>query len=146
MSRKRVMGRKPLPEMKKLKHIVTTRVSEEKYQELKNITEQPPHYPMSDLIRCILENRRVKIFTSDPTIKPVLVELSTIRAKIKLIGILVNQHTNGFNSHPRLAEKEFYARLAFRQYASLEPHLDRLLEIVKEAAKRWLDNDFSQED
>jgi hypothetical protein len=51
------MGRKPVAEKKKLKHLVTTRVIEEKYRELKHITESPPHYPMSDLIRRILENR-----------------------------------------------------------------------------------------
>jgi hypothetical protein len=143
MGRKR-FGRKPLPEKKKLKHIVSTRLTEEKYRELKQITEYPPYYPMSDLIRCILENRRIRIFTSDPTIEPILKELSTIREKIKLTGTLDNQHTKAFNSHPHLGEKEFYAKLAFGQYASLEPHIDRLLKIVKEAAKRWLNEDFSQ--
>ena len=138
------MGRKPLSEKKKLKHLVTTRVTVEKYRELKHITELPPHYPMSDLIRRILENRRVKIFKTDPTIEPILGELRIIREKIKLTGILINQHTKGFNSHAHPTEKEFYAKLAFKQYASLEPHIDRLLEIVIEEAKRWLDEDLSK--
>ena len=135
MVRKR-LGRKSLPEKKKLKNIVTTRVTEEKYRELKQIIKSPPHYPMSDLIRCILENRRVTIFTSDPTIEPVLEELRAIREKIKLTGILINHYTKGFNSRPTQAEKEFYAKLAFGQYASLKPHFDRLLEIVRDLAPR----------
>lgn len=139
------MGRKPVAEKKKLKHLVTTRVTEEKYRELKHITELLPHYPMSDLIRRILENRRIKIFKTDPTIEPILEELRTIREKIKLTGILINQHTKGFNSHPKLAAKEFYAKLAFVQYASLKGHFDRLLEIVKDIAPRWLDKDLSEE-
>jgi hypothetical protein len=143
MDKSEVMGRKPVAEKKKLKHLVTTRVTEEKYRELKHITEFSPHYPMSDLIRRILGNQRITIFTSDPTIEPLLEELRTIREKIKLTGILINKHTKGFNSHPRLAEKEFYAKLAFRQYASLEPHFNRLLEIVKDFAQRWLDKDSS---
>jgi len=98
---------------------------------------------MSDLIRCILENRRVTIFTSDPTNEPVLEELRTIREKIKLTGILINQYTKGFNSRPNPYEKEFYAKLAFGQYASLKPHFDRLLEIVRDLAPRWLDKDSS---
>ena len=140
-----VMGRKPVAEKKKLKHIVTTRLTEEKYRELKQITDFPPHYPMSDLIRRIFGNQRVKIFTSDPAIEPVLEELRTIREKIRLTGILVNQHTKGFNSHTTIAEKEVYAKLAFLQYASLKPHIDRILEIVKHIAPRWLDEDLSQE-
>jgi hypothetical protein len=136
------MGRKPVAEKKKLKHILTTRLTNEKYQELKKITESPPYYPMSDLIRRILENRRIKLFTSDPTIEPDLEELRTIREKIKLTGIQINQHAKAFNSNPSQAQKEFYAKLAFMQYASLGPHFDRLLEIVNEAAKRWLDDDF----
>jgi|GEM_PF-4261933 len=38
-------GRKPLPEKKKLKNIVTTRVTEEKYRELKQITKSPLTIP-----------------------------------------------------------------------------------------------------
>jgi hypothetical protein len=138
------MGRKPVAEKKKLKHLVITRLTEEKYRELKHITELPPHYPTSDLIRRILEYRRIKVFRTDPTIEPILEELRTIRVKIKLKGILINQHTKGFNSHPHPAESEFYAKLAFKQYASLEPHIDRLLEIVIEEAKRWLDEDSTK--
>jgi hypothetical protein len=138
------MGRKPVAEKKKLKYLVTTRVTNEKYQELKKIADSPPHYPMSELIRRILDNRRIKLFISDPTMEPDLEELRTIREKIKLTGILINQHTKAFNSHPNQAEKEFYAKLAFMQYTSLEPHFDRLLEIVNEAAKRWLDDDSSK--
>jgi hypothetical protein len=139
------MGRKPVPEKKRLKYLVTTRVTNEKYQELKKITESPPHYPMSDLIRRILDNRRITLFTSDPAMEPDLEELRTIREKIKLTGILINQHTKAFNSHPNQAEKGFYAKLAFMQYASLKPHFDRLLEIVREASKRWLKEEISQD-
>ena len=132
------MGRKKLPENKELKHLICTRVSAEKYQELKNILSYPPHYGMSDLVRKILENRRIKIFISDPALDPVLEELEAIREKIKQTGTIINQHTKAFNSNPALPPKEFYAKLAFIQYASLSKQFDRLLEIVGALANRWL--------
>jgi hypothetical protein len=132
------MGRKKLPDNKELKHVLCTRVNDQKYQELKNILSYPPHYGMSDLFRSILENRRIKIFISDPAIDPVIEELKTIREKIKQTGIIINQHTKAFNSHSALPAKEFYAKLAFIQYTSLSKEFDRLLEIVGALANRWL--------
>jgi len=118
--------------------VVSTRVETEKYQELKNILSYPPHYGMSDLVRRIIENRRIKIFISDPALDPVLEELREIRGKIRQTGIIINQHTKSFNSHSTLPQKEFYAKLAFIQYASLNKQFDRLLEIVGALANRWL--------
>ena len=146
IDKREVMGRKSLSDKKKLKHLVTTRVTEAKYRELKHIIELPPHYPMSDLIGRILGNQSNTIFTSDATIEPVLEELRTIREKIKLTGILINQHTKGFNSHTTRSEKESYAKLAFTQDVSLKSYIYRLLEIVKETSKRWLTKEFSQDD
>src|ERR1700743_1108977 len=132
------MGRRKLPAHKELKHVVCTRVNTEKYQELMNILSYPPHYGMSDLVRRIIENRRIKIFTSDPALDPILDELKGIREKIKQTGITINQHTRSFNSHAALPSKEFHAKLAFIQYASLGKQYDRLLEIIEPLAKRWL--------
>jgi hypothetical protein len=132
------MGRKKLPTHKELKHVVCTRVGAKKYQELKNISSYPPHYGMSDLLRSILENRRIKIFISDPALDPVIEELKVIREKIKQTGIIINQQTKAFNSHGAFLQKEFYAKLAFIQYASLSKQFDRLLEIVGTLANRWL--------
>jgi hypothetical protein len=132
------MGRRKLPAHKELKHVVCTRVDAEKYQELMNIMSYPPHYGMSDLVRRIIENRRIKIFISDPALDPILNELKGIREKIKQTGIIINQHTRSFNSHAALPAKEFYAKLAFIQYASLSTQFDRLLEIVGDLANRWL--------
>ena len=90
---------------------------------------------MSDLIRRILENRRIKIFTHDPAIDPVLDEIALIRKKLKLTGQLINDSTKSFHSRPKLQVKQFYAKMAFDQYGSIKPEIERLLEIVKEMAE-----------
>jgi hypothetical protein len=133
------MGRKSLPAHKKLGNIVCTRVTEAKYRELKGITEYRPHYSMGHLVRCILDNRRVKIYASDPSIESALEKLRIIRERIRLTGTFINLESKQFNSHPHPAEKEFFAKQAFRQYATLEPLIYQALEIIQEASKRWLD-------
>lgn len=132
------MGRRKLPAHKELKHVVCTRVDDEKYQELMNILSYPPHYGMSDLLRRIIENRRIKIFTSDPALEPIIAELKEIQEKIKKTGIIINQHTKRFNSQSALPSREFHAKLAFTQYAALDKPIDRLLEIIGPLANRWL--------
>jgi hypothetical protein len=140
------MGRRKLPAHKELKHVVCTRVDDEKYQELMNILSHPPHYGMSNLLRKIIENRRIKIFTSDPALDPILAELNEIREKIKQTGIIINQHTRNFNSHSAFQAKEFHAKLAFIQYAALGKPIDRLLEIIGPLANRWLSENSTESD
>lgn len=101
------MGRRKLPAHKELKHIVCTRVDEEKYQELMNILSYPPHYGMSDLLRRIIENRRIKIFTSAPAHDPILDKLKEIREKIKQTGITINQYTRTSIPTQRCRQRNF---------------------------------------
>ena len=138
------MGRKKLPAHKQLKHVVSARIDPEKYKELENILRYPPQYGMSDLLRRILENRRIKIFISDPALDPLLQELAEIRAKIKTAGIEINQYTKSFHSLPGLVQKQFYAKLVFKRYAGLASHFDRLTEMAQIFGKRWLSEDFGE--
>ncbi len=132
-------GRKKLREDKALKHVVSTRINQSKYEELMEIRSHPPHHKMSDLVRKIVENRRIKIFTHDKSLDPVMLELQSIRQKIRITGTIINQYTKSFNSHTHPAQKQFYAKMVFAQYASLAEYIDRLTPILRELAKRWLD-------
>jgi hypothetical protein len=131
-------GRKKLPEEKKLKYILSTRVTAEKYKELTDILNSGYSGDMSKLARDILDNRKIKVFTHDPSIDPVLKELSEIRGKIRLTGQHINTQTRLFNSSTIIRAKQFYARMAFEQYITLKDKIDRSYEIVSELAKRWL--------
>jgi MobC-like protein len=133
-----MMGRKKALENKELKYLICARINSEKYRELEDIVSHSPYGTMSTLIRKILENRRIKVFTHDHSIDPTIKELAEIREKIKLTGIIINQHTKHFNTHTDLRSKEFYAKLAFNQFLALDEKIDRLSEIVSEQAKRWL--------
>jgi hypothetical protein len=53
----------------------SVRTDIEKYQKLQNILSHPPKYGMGDLLRRILENRRVGIVVTDSAIDPILKEI-----------------------------------------------------------------------
>jgi len=131
-------GRKPTTDNEALKYKLETRVNGKKYQELQALIQQNPDKDMSSLIRDILDNRPIKIFTRDLTLDNLMEELSKLRMEIKAIGVNINQITRFFNSYPERYRKEFYAKSAFAQYQALQPQIEQLLTIISKLAKRWL--------
>lgn len=132
------MPRRKTPENKALKYCICTRVTEEKYRELEHMAKNSPYMKMSTLLRRILYNRRITVFTHDHSIDPPLKELQEIREKIGVTGKIINQQTKLVNSNTNPRKKEFYAKLAFQQYSTLDSKIERSLEILTEMAKRWL--------
>jgi hypothetical protein len=132
------MGRGRAIEEEALKYKLETRVNKKTYQDLQRILSQNPNKDMSSLVRDILNNRPIKIFTRDLTLDNLMEELAKLRTEIRAIGININQITRRFNTYPEPRRKEFYARTAFDEYLKIEEKIDQLLEIISKLAKRWL--------
>jgi len=132
------MGRRKVSEEMALQHEIKTRVNAEKFRELQRILSQNPNKDMSGLVRDILDNRPVKIFTRDITLDNLMEELANLRTEIRAIGININQITKLFNTYPEPRRKEFYARTAFAEYRAIEPKIEQVLTIISKLAKRWL--------
>ena len=132
------MGRKKAHQDKELKYLIQTRVDRQKYEELQALLRQNPNNDMSRLVRDILCNRPVKVFTRDLTLADTMEELARLRTEIRAIGVNVNQMTRFFNSYAESRRKEFYARIAFREYEAIQPKIDRLLAIISKLAEKWL--------
>jgi MobC-like protein len=132
------MGRRKTPEDEALLHELKTRVNTRKYQELQRILRQNPNKDMSALLRDILENRPIKVFTRDLTLDNLMEELAKLRMEIKAIGVNINQITKKFNTYPEPWRKEFYAKTAFAEYTALKPRIEQLLTIISKLAKKWL--------
>lgn len=136
------MGRKKLPEDKKLKYEIKTRVSEAKYRELQGMLNPELHrQDISGLVRNILYNRKIRVYTYDCTMDKVMEELCGIRSELKAIGININQMTRVFNTYLEPKQREIFARLGFQKYMAIEAKVDRLLEIVSKLAVKWLSSD-----
>jgi hypothetical protein len=132
------MGRKKVRAEKKLKHVIATRINEETYRTLADILPNTGRLGMSDLIRAVLDNRRVKVFTRDPTFDPVKQEFEGIRKRLNSAGEIINSHARSFNSSNSLVSRQLFAKLAFAKYASLEPEIDRLIELAQLVAAKFL--------
>ena len=132
------MGRKQVNEEDALKHEVKTRVNEKKYQELQNILKRNPNKDMSSLVRDILHNRQVKVYTYDRSLDMVMEELAALRAEVRAIGVNINQITRLFNTYPEERRKEFYAKIAFKEYTRIDSKIEQLLAIITKLSKKWL--------
>ena len=119
-------------------HLVAAKIDDQTYRKLRRLLDQHPGNDMSNLVRTILTNRPVRIFTRDQTLDNVMEELTRLRTEIKHIGVNINQITKKFNTYPEPQRKDFYAKIAFEHYLAVEPKVNRLLEIVAQLAKKWL--------
>jgi hypothetical protein len=122
----------------KLPHLIETRVDETKYNELKQLAVQTKSKRMSELIRDILYNRKIKIVTYDASLDKVMEELSAIRSELNAIGVNINQVTRYFNSDPDPRQKISYAATIVEQYQVVGRKVDILIVIVSKLAERWL--------
>jgi hypothetical protein len=132
------MGRKRNSETEQLKYKLTTRVDEKKHEELSGILSKNPNENMSSLVRKILLNRKVKVYTHDLTLDNLMEELARLRTEIRAIGVNINQMTRLFNTYPEEKKKEFYGKIAFKEYLKIDSKANELLLIISKLAKRWL--------
>ena len=121
-----------------LKHHVTIRIGEEKFNELKKLLDGNSQNDMSRLLRDILHNKPITVFTRDKTLDNLMEELAKLRSEIRAIGVNINQITRLFNTYPEPQRKALFAKMAFKEHQALEPKITALLEIVSKLAKRWL--------
>jgi MobC-like protein len=131
-------GRKKTHDNKALKHKLTTKVNEQTYLKLCRLLDQNPQNDMSRLVRAILNNQPVRVFTRDLTLDNLMEELTRLRTELKHIGVNINQITRKFNTYPEPRRKAFYAKMAFQEYLAIEPRIDLLIDIITPLARKWL--------
>lgn len=122
----------------RLERPVMTRINQAKYQELKRLADMTKDETISGLVRDIINNRPIQVYTHDETMDLLMEELASLRGQIRAIGVNINQITRLFNTYPEPRRKEFYAKTAFNEYLQLERKIDRLLEIISKLSKQWL--------
>src|SRR5438067_5962150 len=81
------MRGKSAGEKKVLRHEIKTRVNDQKFQELNDLLVKTRCRTMSELVRNILHNRPIKIYTVDESFHKQMEEISGVRKELKAIGI-----------------------------------------------------------
>jgi Trm5-related predicted tRNA methylase len=121
-----------------LTKLVATKVTKSKFTELERLTGQTKGETMSSIVRKILYDRPVKVYTHDESIDIIMEELAANRAEIRSIGININQMAKLFNTYSDIKVKEIYAKNGYERYLLLEPNVEKLLAITEKLAQRWL--------
>jgi hypothetical protein len=122
----------------RLERPIMTRINQAKYQELKRLADMTKDETISGLVRDIIHDRPIQVYTHDETMDLFMEELADLRGQIRAIGVNINQITRLFNTYPEPRRKEFYAKTAFNEYLQIEVKIDRLLEIISKLSKQWL--------
>ena len=132
------MPRKKAEERELLKHIIQTRVNQAKFKQLSELAKKMTNGSTSDLLRDILDNRKIRVQTVDATLGEYMPELIRIRKELNAIGNNINQITRYFNQSPEETKKLFYATRVAGLYRDAAVKGDALLYIIEELGKRWL--------
>lgn len=117
---------------------VQTRIIKKKHEELSAIARKTKGETISSLVRKIIEEKPITVYTRDESFDLVMEELAANRSEIRAIGVNINQMAKLFNTYPELKTKVFAARKGYERFLLLEDKIDRLLERTEEMAKRWL--------
>jgi hypothetical protein len=131
------MGRKR-KEIDRLDYRVFTRISKEKYEELVAILQQSRCKTISELLRHILEDRKITLETYDVSLDKVMEQLSGIRKEIQSIGININQVTHYFHLAKEPESKIFNALEIVKLYQQTDLKVTELFSIVAKLSELWL--------
>ncbi len=93
---------------------------------------------MSELVRNILHNKPIKVYSVDESFPKLMEEISGIRKELNAIGININQVTRSFNNSPDREQKLFHAFEIDKHYQAVGKKVDTLLMIISKLSDKWL--------
>jgi MobC-like protein len=133
------MGRKKLAEPKEVltKH-VSFRVNQADWLQLERLRKQSDCRTIGEVVRRILSKREIVYFHKDASMDAPMEALSSVREELRRIGININQVTRYFNSCKSDLEKNSYGIKVAELFASVEPQVKILMNLIAQMSRRWL--------
>jgi len=133
------MGKGKSAEDKRLAYRIHTRLTQEKYDELSAIMKQSRGiHSLSELLRSILDNKKIVIQTYDTTMDKIMVELAGIRKELLAIGININQATRTLHQAYLSEEQLLQAKEILKDFRQANLKIIELFAVIDNLSKRWL--------
>jgi hypothetical protein len=132
------VGRKKLKDGVALKHLVWTRITQQHYDRLTQMQGRSRYRNMSELLRDLICNRQVTVYTHDESLDLVMSELTRLRKEINAIGKNLNQITRQVHGNWPPGAKGALVLEAAAQMEEARPEIKATLDIISELAKKWL--------
>lgn len=132
------MGRKKSTDADVLSFKVHARLKPEKYYALNELLKQTRYGSMSELIRRILEDRKVRIVTYDASLDAVMESLCAIEKDLKAIGVNINQITRQFNSSTSESARILQSLQVSNEYKKVGAKMDAIQILISKLVSKWL--------
>lgn len=120
------------------KRTVIARISEQKYEELGEMLGSSRLRTMSELLRDILDNRKITLEYYDKTVDKVMLELSGIRRELQSIGVNINQVTKRFHVQDWSGAMLTNAGEIAGLYQQVDLRMEKLYDVIDQIAQKWL--------
>jgi hypothetical protein len=125
------------PEALLTRHI-QAKVSEEVFKRLEQIMRNGDCQSIGELARRILSKEKIVCFQRDSSMDGPMEELTSIRKELNAVGVNINQITHYFHVTDMPNQKAFHALKVAEQYRIVGDKVDKLLAIVSQLSKKWL--------
>lgn len=123
----------------KLTHRIHTRVTKQKYDELSALLMRSSGIKsLCELLRNILENQKIMLYTHDNSLDVVMEKLSAIRTELNRIGVNINQLTGRFHAETQREKRALLALEVLEQYRQVGKKVDELLALISKISYKWL--------
>lgn len=120
------------------KKTVIARISEQRYDELGELLGRSRLRTMSELLRDILDNRKITLEYYDNTLDKVMLELSEIRRELQSIGVNINQVTKRFHVQQWPEAMLINAGEIAELYQQVNLRMQKLFDVIDQIARKWL--------
>lgn len=133
------MARKPKANQEELLvHQIRVWVSEATLRRLKKLLAESSCRSTSEVVRRLLNKKRINCFYRDDSMTGVMEELALIRKELKSIEVNINQQTCYFNVVKSPAQKEFHVIRTVELYQKTDAKMERLFALISTLAEKWL--------
>jgi hypothetical protein len=122
----------------KLSKIIGVRVSEDFYNRLEEKRKKTNCQTVGEFARAILYQEKVMFYYTDATLNAVAVEISSVRKELNQIGHNINQITKSFHQATESEQRIFHAMRVAEMYKSMDDKVDKLMIMITEVSKKWL--------
>lgn len=130
--------RKKMKEQDALKYDIKLRVNQQHYDRLNRLLSQSHYRNMSELLREIVCERQVILYTRDESLDVVMAELARIRKELNAIGINLNQVAKQVNSATDKNKILLLGLESSEILRQVNKQITDLFPIITQLAKKWL--------
>ncbi|UPK68039.1 plasmid mobilization relaxosome protein MobC [Chitinophaga filiformis] len=132
------MPRKKVPQQEALAYDVKTRINQYHFDRLQRLLASSRCKNMSGLLRIIICERPLTVYTKDDSLGTVMEELVKVRKEMNAIGVNINQLARQINAAPDHAGKLLHTLALPSLLQQVSATTQQLIPTIEALAEKWL--------